>query len=909
MQFTFIDMAGKTLFIRDDAERALWTQEEMSLDLEFPRVDSKIISIGQRVFFIDPSTGSHQIYEIKQAKTLEPDHYQSIVAENICISELSDEHMDNSNAENKTASAALQGVLSGTQWQVGTVSVNPVSSGNFSRGSVWQAVLQITENWNVYIVPRVTLSANGSIARYLDIMSTDGVSNGLRLSIDKNLLDPSVTYDDSDVVTALFGYGGTISATAAGETDREVTFAEVVWSKTSAHPAKPYGQKYLEDPAATQAYGRNGRGRFGFYQNTDITDPQLLLQKTWESLQVYSKPSISIEGTVADLYRLGYADQPIKLHDIALVEVNPVGFKSQIQIIRMTVDLLDASATTLTIGSYIPNIVYIENKNNNTATGSRGGGGGGSNKSTQTQRSEYETEMLRNNREILLRAYQNDLDDLDSEVKVQDAKITVNANKITQEVIDRREADNVLSASITVEANRITSEVTRATGAESTLSGRITTEADRISLVVSGTGANAKIKAAQIVSSINEAGSSVLISANHIRLDGNTTVAGMLGVENGGLKVKGQAFIQGNLTTGEGTTIFGTNYRVGGSVYFSGSTPGSSYTLTGSDVAAMLVSASVDGNVLTIKDHSGNEVTFSKATSLSDGWSGNTYTVTATQNGVTVGSKSVSPNVQPVSSQGSNYVDLYVATGTSSAPGYETHGNAKKLYLVQSGLRVDLKSEDSTATGSVYAQTTIPNATVTGAWSGGTWTATSNHGGSASVSPYVNAITSQGGVYVDLYVATSTSTSPYYENHGTVKKLYLVRNINATTKNGNVELRSENSTSSGTVYAQMPVTSIGIYDTDSNIVTSQSITGSIDLWGGVKLNNEWIWGSKVTIKNAYTSSMSIKQQSGYAGSRYMVMYYKDNLGDYHAAASGSSMYWYFSATDLNNTASYKTMHY
>ena len=51
MQFTFIDMAGKTLFIRDDAERALWTQEEMSLDLEFPRVDSKIISPGHPFSF------------------------------------------------------------------------------------------------------------------------------------------------------------------------------------------------------------------------------------------------------------------------------------------------------------------------------------------------------------------------------------------------------------------------------------------------------------------------------------------------------------------------------------------------------------------------------------------------------------------------------------------------------------------------------------------------------------------------------------------------------------------------------------------------------------------------------------------------------------------------------------------
>jgi len=48
----------------------------------------------------------------------------------------------------------------------------------------------------------------------------------------------------------------------------------------------------------------------------------------------------------------------------------------------------------------------------------------------------------------------------------------------------------------------------------------ITTQADRISLVVEGTGANAKIKPASIVTAINNGASSVIISASHINLDG-----------------------------------------------------------------------------------------------------------------------------------------------------------------------------------------------------------------------------------------------------------------------------------------------------------------------------------------------------------------------------------------------------
>ena len=567
MQFTFLDMAGKTLFIRDDAERANWTQEEMTLDLEFPRLEDKVISIGQRIFFKDP-TGASQIYEVKQARTLEPDNYQTIVAENICISELSDEHVDNSEIDNKTASNALQEVLNGTLWRVGDSLTNPTSSGDISRGSVWQAVLEIKDNWNVYIEPRVVLNSDGSITRYLDIVPTSGVWNGLRLSIDKNMLDPSVTFDDSEVVTALYGYGGTIQATTTEEENEECTFKDVVWSATSQHPAKPRGQAYIEDPAATLAYGRNGRARFGFYQNTDITDPDTLLEKTWESLKASSKPAISIDGTVADLYRMGYADTPIKLHDIALVEVNPAGYKDQIQIIRITTDLLDPSATTLTIGSYIPNIVYIERQTNESATGSRGGGGG--NKSNETAWKEFRTTMeaYEDGTGMRIRAVQNDLNNTKEEVAVQEAQIEVAYNRITQEVTDRRNADSTLQGRITVEANRITQEVTERQRDAETLSARITVEAGRITqevsdrrssyanldsrivqtaseitaevsrasaaegalssrITVNANQIELKVSKNGVISAINQTAESIKISASKIELDG-TTIAGLI---------------------------------------------------------------------------------------------------------------------------------------------------------------------------------------------------------------------------------------------------------------------------------------------------------------------------------------------------------------------------------------------
>ena len=481
MLFTFIDMAGKTLFIREDAERAQWTTEEMTLDLEFPYLEDKAVSIGQRVVFNDPATGAQQIYEVKQARTYQPDAYQQITAEHICISELSDEHLDNKEITNQSLTTALGSVLTGTLWSIGETELNPVSSADISRGSVWQAVLQIKDNYNVYIEPRVTLNSDGSITRVLDVTNTGGVWRGVRLSLDKNLLDPCAVYDDSEVATALYGYGGTVSDPKDPDASKETDFTGIAWTQTADHPAKPMGQAYLEDPAATAEFGRNGRARFGFYQNSDITDPNTLLQKTWETLKTVMTPAISIEGTIADLYRMGYADQPLRLHDIALVEILPTGFKKEIQIIRMTVDLLDATASTLTIGSYIPNIIYIERKTNESATGSRGGGGGNKAEDTNEWR-EFRTtiEAYQDGTGMQIKAVQNDIKNTNEEVAIQSGRIEVCYNKITAEVIDRRDADNVLAGRIQVEKDRITAEVTRASKAEGDLAGQITIESDRI---------------------------------------------------------------------------------------------------------------------------------------------------------------------------------------------------------------------------------------------------------------------------------------------------------------------------------------------------------------------------------------------------------------------------------------------
>lgn len=403
MDYIFFNNSGVVLFVRNDIEMGQWTQEEYTVNMTFPYVPGKVIAEGQRVAFRDPATDGLEYFEIRNVQNTNPDGFQQFTAEHIVIAELTYEHINTTEITNQTPAQALSTVLTGTLWAVGNSAVSAVNSVDISRGDVWQAVKAIEANYNVYITPRVVVNAAGLITgRYLDITDAQNpVFRGVRLSIDANMLDDSVIYDDSDVYTAMYGYGGSVDVPQTGgqqDTTEELTFKDVVWTATAEHPAKPAGQTYIEDPAKTALYGHSGRPRFGYYQNSNIKDANTLLQKTWETLQ-NSKPKISISGTVVDYYRLGYGGQPVRLHDKAIVDVSPTGEVFFLQVIRNTVDLVDPTATRPEIGDYIPNIIYINRQTNERATG---GGGGGRHGQTNIEHEdgEFFTEFIKTQQKI-----------------------------------------------------------------------------------------------------------------------------------------------------------------------------------------------------------------------------------------------------------------------------------------------------------------------------------------------------------------------------------------------------------------------------------------------------------------------------------------------------------------------------
>lgn len=369
MEFIFFDHNDVELYRRSDALDAHHIEEEYRHTGTFPD-DEKPIEHGMRVGWTDEN-GALQFFEIRQPQRSQPAGTVAYEAEHVAVAELSDCIVEDKRSYNVTASTALAGVLAGTGWQLGTVDANPTGSANFYFVNAWAALQTIRDAWGVALLPRLTYAGAQITGRYIDIRARMGASRGVRLSLDRNVGQAGITYDDRDLVTALYGRGKgeVVGETAAGVDTygRKITFEDVAWSKAAGDPAdKPAGQKYVEDPAATAAFGRKGRARFGVVEFGSCEDPAELLRLTWAALQERNHPKITIDMSVTDLARIGYAREGMSLGDDVDVIIDPWQLETRARVVKLDRDLLCPESTKPTIGDYRADITY-KNVQTNTA--------------------------------------------------------------------------------------------------------------------------------------------------------------------------------------------------------------------------------------------------------------------------------------------------------------------------------------------------------------------------------------------------------------------------------------------------------------------------------------------------------------------------------------------------------------
>lgn len=254
--------------------------------------------------------------------------------------------------QNRTAKEMLQQILSATRFSVGYVADTGTQSTNFYYTTVLASLQSVVNMFDLEVTFDVVFDPidNQVKKRMVNLYQQQGSRTGRRFEYGDKLLSVTCEQSSDTLVTALVGRGTSVQVSEGtdGSPDgysRKITFADIVWKKSAGNPLdKPAGQEYLEDPAATAAYGfSDGKPRIGFVEFDKINDKNLLIKATYDKLQELKRPKVSFKASVTDVGNLSLGDTvAIIRHDLKI--------EYSTRVYKVTHDLLNRQNNTVELG-------------------------------------------------------------------------------------------------------------------------------------------------------------------------------------------------------------------------------------------------------------------------------------------------------------------------------------------------------------------------------------------------------------------------------------------------------------------------------------------------------------------------------------------------------------------------------
>lgn len=366
MTLFFFDSNETLICTRSDMFQCVVQEGEYALTASLP-IDQQqpAIKTGMLVGLRDVD-GLFVLYEIKKTTLFETTCEIELYAEHAAMCELLDEVVTELYITDQTAGEVTAQVLAGTRYSLDLDQSEHVASTTLYYKSAWECLMQIKEKWACCFDFRWSVSGTAITGRYVSIPKRLGQARGKRFEAWKDIENAAITYDDSDVVTRVYGrgMGEEVGVDDSGEATygRRITISDVYWSTLSGDPVdKPIGQEYMEDTAATALYGRCGRPRSRVVVFESETDQWALAQKTWNYLQANKVPKFSANLTVIDLERIyGFAHEAIRVGDTVEVILDHGSLSAEI--IDIARDYIDPDKTRVTMGNYRSSAVYLQAK-------------------------------------------------------------------------------------------------------------------------------------------------------------------------------------------------------------------------------------------------------------------------------------------------------------------------------------------------------------------------------------------------------------------------------------------------------------------------------------------------------------------------------------------------------------------
>jgi len=178
----------------------------------------------------------------------------------------------------------------------------------------------------------------------------------------KDLQKVTREVDFNNVYTAMYGRGKGATNSA------RLTFANSVWALPTNPANKPLNQEWVSDTAALALYGlaAGTRHRFGIFDDSQEADPLILLQKTWDALQIAKVPVVNYQFDALLLEQLSpdYSHEAVRIGDTAAAVDNNFypPLQLMVRVIEIQRDILEFNKTRITLGN------FKQDLNDNTAS-------------------------------------------------------------------------------------------------------------------------------------------------------------------------------------------------------------------------------------------------------------------------------------------------------------------------------------------------------------------------------------------------------------------------------------------------------------------------------------------------------------------------------------------------------------
>lgn len=227
------------------------------------------------------------------------------------------------------AAGMLEVVLENTRWQGFSNITGDAIKHVFYNKSVLKCIHEIIELFGGELEFTTEFTGSKITGRYVFLHSQLGKDRGKRFVYGKDVTGITRTVDTSNLVTALIGRGKGVETEEGTGYGRKLDFTTVEWSVADGDPVdKPLGQDWVGLPEDLQRYGRKHgadlKHREGLVEFNDETDPERLLELTWQEYQKRNKPVVGYELDVIDLEEAeGRSNEAVRLGDtVAVIDRN-----------------------------------------------------------------------------------------------------------------------------------------------------------------------------------------------------------------------------------------------------------------------------------------------------------------------------------------------------------------------------------------------------------------------------------------------------------------------------------------------------------------------------------------------------------------------------------------------------------